>query len=321
MTSGVVSGVELREHPAVRAWRELGHCRPVAVELRKERKKSAVYRLVGAGPRGSTVFAKHCDAVTGEVERLIYEEILPRLEISALCCYGFLPGRDGTCWLFLEDAGEGRFSFEQPEHRTLVARWIAAMHVGATGLPAVQELPDRGSAHYLAGLCEGRSLILRGARSAELVQEERAFLGALATRYEQLAAAWPQLERLWSPLAPTLVHRDFLRSNMRLRDEQDGPAVLVLDWEMAGRGIAPVDVLKVDLGTYIDEVRPVWPLDRDDAVWLTAAAELLRTLGAVEWLLPDLLGPWPSWAVDRLRPHAERLAGAVSALGLERSDP
>ena len=83
---------------------------------------------------------------------------------------------------------------------------------------------------------------------------------------------------------------------------------------MAGRGIAAVDVLKVDLGTYIDEVGTVWSLDQNDAVWLAAAAEILRTLDAIEWLLPDLAGPWPTWAADRLRPHAERLAAAMGIL-------
>jgi hypothetical protein len=314
----IVSGLHAREHPAVRAWRELGrrHTRPVAVELRKERKKSAVYRLLGAGPGGSTVVAKYCNGQTGEVERLIYEEILPRLDVTALRCYGSLPRGDGGRWLFLEDAGEGRLSFENPEHRALAAAWLAKMHVGAAELSEIQRLPDRGSAHYIAQLREGGKRITRGARNRALTKPQRRLLSELGALYDRLAACWPALETLASPLPPTLVHRDLLRSNVRLRDEPGGAVVLVLDWEMAGRGIPAVDVLKVDLQTYLDEVRSAWSLDREAAVWLSGLAEILRILDAIEWISPDLVQPWAGLRIDQVRFYAERLAEAMRILEL-----
>jgi hypothetical protein len=316
MTPAVVSGVELREHPAVRAWRELGrgHARPAAVELRKKRRKSAVYRLVGAGPRGSSVVAKYCDAETGEVERQIYEELLPRLEVSALRCYGSLLLEDGGRWLFLEDAGEGKSSFEDREHRKLVARWAAAMHLGAATLAELQDLPDRGWAHYVAQLRQGRAWISRGARHPALTTHERTFLRELCAHYDRLEAGWPALTALCSPMPATLVHRDLRRANVRLRDGLDGTAVLVLDWEMAGRGIPAVDLCLADVSTYVDEVQAAWTLDRTDAARLAAAAEILRGLDAIGWVLPDLVRAPPSWVVDRLRPHAERLSGAMRML-------
>jgi hypothetical protein len=319
--SQVVSGLDAREHPAVQAWRELGrgHRRPDAVEVRKERQKSAVYRLLRAGPGESTVVAKYCDTETGEVERLIYEEILPRLDVTALRCYGSLPRRDGGLWLFLEDAGEGRFSFDNPEHRRLAAAWLAKMHLGAAELPDIRRLPDRGSAHFLAQLRQAAKRITRGARNPSLTDEQRSFLWELAARYEQLEANWPALETLSSPLPPTLVHRDFLRSNVRLRDEPGGTAVLVLDWEMAGRGIAAVDVLKVDLRKYVDEVRQAWSLDGDAVVWLAGVAEILRSLDAIEWISPDLMQPWAGCRIDQIRLYAERLAKAMGVLGLRNA--
>ena len=325
LTTQVVSTVEGREHPAVEAWRELGrgHLGSVAVEVRKERKKSVVYRLLAAGPGGSTVVAKYCDGATGEIERLIYEEILPRLDVTALRCYGSLRRRDdGGRWLFLEDAGEGRFSFDKPEHRKLAATWLAKMHLGAAELPEIQRLPDRGSTHYIAQLREGRKRITRGARNRALTKEQRTVLSELAALYERLETGWPALETLCSPLAPTLVHRDFQRSNVRLRHEGGGTAVLLLDWEMAGRGIAAVDVLNVDLATYVDEARAAWSLERGEAaVWLSGVAEILRGLDAIEWISPDLLRPWAGWRIDQISSYAERLAGAMDVLGLGRRAP
>jgi hypothetical protein len=319
-TTQLVSGLDVSEHPAAQAWRELGrgHRRPVAVELRKERKKSAVYRLLGAGPRGSTVVAKYCNAETGEVERLIYEEILPHLDLGALRCYGSLVRRDGARWLFLEDAGEGRFSADKLEHRRLTARWLARMHLRAADLPEIERLPDRGSAHYLEQLRQGRKRITRGIRNPALTREQASFLRQLAARYGELETAWPALETVCSPLAPTLVHRDFLRSNVRFRDDPGGTRVLVLDWEMAGRGIPAVDVSRVDLRTYLDEVRAVWTLDADAAEWLSGVGEVLRSLDAIEWLAPDLEQPWAGWRIDQIRLPAERLDEALGVLGLVR---
>src|SRR2546428_1420646 len=84
----------LQEHRALKAWRQV---RPECFEpeniqiLKHKRKKSAVYRLTGAGPNGSPVIAKRCQAATASVERLIYEKFLSRLSLPALSCYGFVP--------------------------------------------------------------------------------------------------------------------------------------------------------------------------------------------------------------------------------------
>ena len=50
----------LLEHPAVNAWRELRpeNIKPGQIEILKERKNRAVYRLVGVGPDNSAIIAK-----------------------------------------------------------------------------------------------------------------------------------------------------------------------------------------------------------------------------------------------------------------------
>src|SRR2546426_8285305 len=74
------------EHPAVYAWSQLGPDRlePDGVEVLKRKPKSSVYRLTGVGPDGSSIIAKRGRAETARVERMIYEEVLPRLPVPAL---------------------------------------------------------------------------------------------------------------------------------------------------------------------------------------------------------------------------------------------
>jgi hypothetical protein len=104
---------DLLEHRAVKAWRRLlpGRVEPESIEiLRESKRKSAVYRLEGIGPRGSTVIAKRCPTATALIERTVYEEILPHLPLSAPYYYGFIKEDDKSDWLFLEDVGREQFS-------------------------------------------------------------------------------------------------------------------------------------------------------------------------------------------------------------------
>src|SRR6058998_2024256 len=47
-------------HPAVQAWRRLGHDRPIPDRVAPATRRRGVYRLEGAGAEGSTVIAKRC---------------------------------------------------------------------------------------------------------------------------------------------------------------------------------------------------------------------------------------------------------------------
>jgi len=80
---------QLEEHRAVKAWRQIQSDRfePKNVQILKLKKKTAVYRLTGDGANGSAVIAKRCRATTAVVERLVYEQLLARLPMPALCCY------------------------------------------------------------------------------------------------------------------------------------------------------------------------------------------------------------------------------------------
>jgi len=141
--------------------------------------RSAVYRLVGAGPGGSAVIAKRCyhkHSESAATEHIIYERVLPRLPISALHYYGLVDDDSDCRWLFLEDAGDESYASEIGEHRALAGRWLGAMNTSAQPLAVGEDLPDRGAAFYLEGLRRARAMIIDGSSknlSATAIDWER----------------------------------------------------------------------------------------------------------------------------------------------------
>src|SRR5260370_12582262 len=79
----------LLEHMAAIAWRKVGpdHGAPDRITKLKETRRSRVYRLHGAGPRGAPVIAKLCTSAGVAIERAIYEDVLPNLPVTALRFY------------------------------------------------------------------------------------------------------------------------------------------------------------------------------------------------------------------------------------------
>ena len=79
-----------RDHAASRAWRRLqpDGSQPERIEILKRKEKGTVLRMVAAGPGGEDVIAKGSTRSKGAVERAIYEEILPQLELPSPSLYG-----------------------------------------------------------------------------------------------------------------------------------------------------------------------------------------------------------------------------------------
>ena len=166
----------LSDHPAVRAWLSLGGAQPHAVDVLKSARfrKRGVYRLEEAGPDGSPVIAKICKRKTAEVEAAVYEELLPRLPMPSLRYYGKLLDEDRQhCWLFMEDAGDERYSPERAEHRRLAARWLATIQLHAAEFVRTSYLPDRGPRHYMVHLLNAREEISRHLRREEAADGRR----------------------------------------------------------------------------------------------------------------------------------------------------
>jgi ATP-binding cassette, subfamily B, bacterial len=246
--AGVI-GSDLEDHPAVKAWARLRPgAEPRALTVLKDvkrKRKSATFRLERCGPEGTPVVAKRCRRSSAEVESTIYGSVLPGLPVRALRYYGMVDEGEEWRWIFLEDAGEERYSPLIPEHRRLAARWLAALHGSAAEIPEASRLPDRGPDHYLGHLCSAREAVLRqlGDRTSE--RDEMRLLAKVLLQLEVLESRWDDVRAFCETLPRTLVHGDVSRKNLRLRAGESGIDLVAFDWEGAGWGVSAPDLARL----------------------------------------------------------------------------
>jgi hypothetical protein len=282
------------EHPAVRAWLELSPAgpRPEAVERLKRKAKGAVYRLIRARPGGAAVIAKRCHWDKAQIERAIYETVLPRLPEMPFEYHGFVEERDERySWLFLEDVGDERYCPGVAHHRSLVASWLALLHTTASDESLRALVPDRGPEHYrehLRSICE---TLPRVRRLESVPAEGVEVLRQIGSCCEQLESSWRRIETLGDGAPRTVVHDDCLAKNVHLRARACGLGVAPFDWGGAGWGLAVTDLGQLalpregppdhepDYAAYRCVARSRWPfLDLE-------AIRQLANLGQLFWAL------------------------------------
>jgi hypothetical protein len=315
----------LADHPAVRAWRRLGGDRaePDSIQILKEdlhdlrcdldplppkgTGRSAVYRLVGVGPGGGAVVAKQGESAA--TEHIIYERILPLLPISALRYYGSVDDDDAEyCWLFLEDAGDERYSPEVKGHRALAGRWLGAMNASAQRLAAQEALPDRGAAFYLEGLRRARAMITKILGHPAIRADDRQTLKAIVCHCDSLETLWHPIEQFCERMPRTLVHGDLASKNVCVRAEETGQRLLVMDWETAGWGIPAADLaqfalesLSPDLDAYWAVVQLWWPnVDLPDLRRLAELGKAFRLIVALSWANEGFHALSAEWYMTRM---------------------
>ena len=315
---------DLAIHPAVMAWREIQPCSPLPASLESvkgEFPKRVVFRLKEAGPDHSDIIVKRCYRKTGYVERVVYEDILPCLPISVPHYFGFLEADDDYCWLFLEDVGEERFSPFDEAQRQAAAQWLGAMHIGALGVPAATQLPDRGSGHYLDHLKTGRQAILDNLDNPVFDEEHIEVLKAVLTQCDLLESKWDRLEAVSLGLPYTLAHGDFRPKNIRLRTYESEVTLWPIDWETSGWGTPIVDIAparhhpshaQVDLAIYLSLVQGQWPhIDLADLKTLALVGQIFRRLAAINWASMSLKFQWPEKPVSSLKIYHDDLVAIV----------
>jgi len=324
-----------REHLPVQAaerWRELSGTRPRRVSVLKELKdarKSGVYRLEGAGPGGAAVIAKLSRHRKAEVERTVYEDVLPRLPWEGLSCYGNADAGDGEHrWLFVEDAGAERYSPTDPEHGRLAARWLAALQLHAAEPPQPATLPDRGPSHYLAHLLHARAAITRQLDDEATDSELAAVLEELVAKLDVLAAGWLDLTDFCDTLPRTLVHADLSRKNLRIGRDGDGLRLLAFDWSEAGWGIQAADLAQLPRGagrlhgfsadacleTYRSCLAEAGrDLGAESVELMAVAGNLFRCLAGIDWLCTGMTASWGP--AEKLRHYSLWLGDAIEAAG------
>jgi hypothetical protein len=317
----------LLEHPAVEAWAELQPERvePDQIEVLKLKKKGSVYRLDGVGPGGSAVIAKRCRHERAVTERLVYEEVLPRLAVSTLRYHGcWEEADDRFWWLFLEDVGDEPYSPLVQGHSAAAAEWLGTMHAAAADLPVKNLLTDRGPDHHLAYLRSAGETIPRIRVLPSLEPTERTVLQNIVSLCEFLGAQWAHLERFCDRMPRTFSHGDCLAKNVHVRGSQSGLTIAVFDWGGAGWGLPATDLGQLalpyrdlpasdpDCATYLSAVRERWPkLD-------TQTVQQLANLGQMFWSLKVISRCVPQF--DYEGAHIESIVSDFNLYGTVLAD-
>jgi aminoglycoside phosphotransferase (APT) family kinase protein len=323
----------LLEFPAIKAWRELRPelVQPEKIEILKGRivpaRKSA-YRLVGVGPEGSAVIAKRCRRAKALIEQTVYEEVLRYLPLPTLRCHGLVEEKDGEfCWLFLEDAGEERYSAFTEEHRRLAARWLGLLHTSPARVALAARLPDRGQGHYLERLRSARDRILGNLANPALKADHHAVLEAILSQCAILESRWDQVERLCEGMPCAVVHGDFYEKNIRIRTNGAGITILPFDWGNAGWGVPVIDLAQSllpakgfsgnpEIAAYWEVVRDHWPsFDLQTIQQWANLATMLRTIVAINWDALSLAFEWVEVPMIWMRHYMETMAYAMQEAG------
>jgi hypothetical protein len=288
--------------------------------LKPEKKRSAVYRLEGAGPDQSAVIAKRGRAARLATELFVYREILPEVPAPTLRCFGSTEDpQPGYGWLFLEDAGEERYSAGNTEHRALAGRWLGLVHTSIAGRSALAGwLPSRGIQHYRSIVALARATLRRSLTNP-------AFSGADVTTLESILAActvlesrWAAIEDVFSRVPHTLVHSDFGAKNVRVRSGTEGLQLLPLDWDSAGWGVAASDLSQADVAVYWSVVKDTWPgLDCEVLTRLATVGRMLLALESITGEAEPLRGTWVDQVMRKMRAYDSEMARALNTTAWE----
>jgi thiamine kinase-like enzyme len=294
-----VTTPNLPEYSAVEAWRQVQprYSEPKSIEILKSKKKSAVFRLIGAGPGDTSIIAKRCVSPVALFERMVYEEILAGLQVSTPHWYGFLQETDGQYgWLFLEDGG-GKYDRTCAEHRALAGRWLGALHVAGVKMKPEHRLPRLDPDRYLNLLhtsCEGLRMNFT---NPILPEEDVQMLQALVADCGVLESHWEKVEKICQYMPRTIVHGDFVIRNICVRDTAEGPVLWAIDWEKAGYGVPVTDLAQYtgrtaspDLDAYSSVLREYLPhIDEMAVRELSECGKFFRLLDDISWEIPKFM--------------------------------
>ncbi len=307
--------------PAVQAWLRLrpDSSEPSGITLLKNTLRSTVCRIEGVGPGGSGIVAKWCPRADGELEAFIYSEVLDRLSMESVRCYGFIEEGSGEYgWLFLEDGGIKRVAEKGESFPIAFAHWLALLHGSASNLPIRGRLPDRGPAWYMKILRTARLGLCKSLAQGNLAELDRSAFETMLVCFEVLERNWHLVEERCEGLPWTLVHCDLQPKNILTRHTPSGVAFLPLDWEDAGWGAPATDLAEIDAVSYWSTARRTWTsIELRRVEEQVRCGALFKILSAVGWEMIRLAAGSEEKAMRRLRIYAPRLTACTQALGLE----
>jgi Phosphotransferase enzyme family len=320
VTGAALDG-RIRSHPAVAAWVALGHSArvPTLVETLKDRTKTSVYRLRGAGPEGGDVVAKRTRRPLARREHLLCVRVLPRLGLPALRSHGWVDIAPDRSWVFVDHCPGSPFEPADPAHRRLAADWFARMHARGVDAAADAELGDRSLDAYHARLGSIRTRVRQGRVDPVPGGVDRGLLAAVETACDALEAGWGAVEAACRPLPPTLVHGDAVPKNLLVRSGPRGPEIVPIDWAEAGRGPAVVDLPHVDGPAYWAAIGADWGVGGENHERLQAIGSTLLWLVAIEKVCRALTEPsYADRAADQLGWFLAHVRRSLPAIGAGR---
>ncbi len=306
---------------AAQAWLRLrpGSCEPGGITLLKDTSRSTVCRIEGVGPGRSGIIAKRCPRADGELEAFIYTEVLERLSIESVRCYGFIEeGAGEHGWLFLEDGGFTQVADKGESFPIPFAHWLALLHGSASKLPIRGRLPERGPAWYLEILRASRLGLCQSLPERNWGDLDRSAAESMLVCFEILERNWHLVEERCEGLPWTLVHCDLQPKNVLIRHSASGIAFLPLDWEEAGWGAPATDLARIDAASYWSTARRTWAsIELRRVEEQVCCGALFQILSAVGWEMVRLAAGSEEKAMRRLRMCATQLTASTQALGLE----
>src|SRR5881398_1824976 len=329
----------LLAHPAVQAWRELRPDRvvpdritPAKFKPNKPRPNLTVYRLEGVGVDSAAVIAKRCTQRGGQIERTVYERILPHVPLAGPRYYGTVSGShedhaEDVCWLFIGEIQGEKYDMLRPDHRAAAARWLGILHTAAQSAADQAGLPDGGPSRYRDQMRATRDLIRAQVNNPAFSAEDVTFLDVLVARFNELDEDWDRLARACTGLPPTLIHGDFNAKNLRVQASPQGAQIGAFDWEDAGRAVPGIDLAQAvdpscriaaspDLATYWAVVRERWPnCDQTDIERLATCGAVWRALAVITWDGHHLTRPWADAFLPNLRMYEAELTHALDRFG------
>jgi aminoglycoside/choline kinase family phosphotransferase len=281
--------------------------------------RSTVCRIEGVGPGGSGIVAKRCPRAEGELEAFVYSEVLHRLSMDSIRCYGFIDeGLGEHGWLFLEDGGITQIVDKGESFPIAFAHWLALLHGTASNLPIRGRLPERGPTWYLETMQAARLGLCQSLPERNWGDLDRSAVERMLGCFEVLERNWHVVEELCEGLPWTLVHCDLQPKNILVRNTASGFAFLPLDWEDAGWGAPATDLAGIDAVSYWSTARETWAAIELQRVEEQArCGALFKILSAVGWEMERLAAGSEERAMRRLRIYAPRLTASTQALGLE----
>ncbi len=283
--------------------------------LKAPHRKSAVYRLEGADPRGAAVIAKRARRSTIVNERRVYQEILSVLPVRSLRLYGSAEDKDQEYgWLFLEDAGDRKWSKDSPEHRHLAAHWLARVHRGAERLVGKVSLPFTGVTYYRDLACSAEETLLEILSKQAFPAQTRNLLEQVATECSAFESKWCVVEGILTRIPTTLALPGFEGKNARVRDPGSGLELLAYDFENAFLGSPAMEFRDIDIDVYWQVAGRSWGLGIDYILLLATLGGALFGLKCIPGEAESLLSEWPEQSLQRVIYYSTCICQALDAM-------